>query len=391
MKHVDVIVIGAGVAGQSLANLLAKQGIKVALVEAHEPSIEWPHDSLDARVSAINVASENIFKTIGAWKAMQTSAAPLEQMKVWDGQSGARIDFDSAEMGCAHFGSIIENRVMLKALWQQTKNNENISCYLPAEAISLEVNEHEAKLELNDGSQLSASLIAGADGAHSWLRKTMQIPVNEKSYEQKALVAVIHSEEAHQDTAYQNFLATGPLALLPLKNPHHSAIVWSCDLNYADELMQLDEERFNLALSNASELCLGKLKTLTKPQAIPLYQRHVKHYIKARLALLGDAAHTIHPLAGQGANFGLMDAHYLAGLLIKAKQQGKDLGAYRLLRSYERARKSENEIIMHMMSGFKSFFAIKNPLCVQTRGLGIQALNRATYLKNCMTRYAMGV
>ena len=389
-KNYQVIVIGGGMVGLSFAALMIRLGLKVALIETTVPELNRLATQLDARVSALNLAAEKLFTQLGVWSKLSSNAAPLEQMRIWDGQSGAQLGFDSAHVGVSHLGSIVENHAIVKVLWEDLQDNKKLDFYCPAQAESLQVNEDSAILKLMDGSELTADLIVGCDGAHSWLRQKMQAELHENSYEQKAIVTVIHTEKPHQNIAWQNFLATGPLALLPLKDPHRCAIVWSCDLPYAHELMHSTADEFNRALSNASEFCLGKLESLNSLQAIPLFRRHVQHYVQPRLALLGDAAHTMHPLAGQGVNFGLMDAQCLAGLIQKALTNSKDFGAYSLLRRYERARKAENEVMLKSVGAFKTLFGSESTALVQLRALGMQFLNKTECLKEFMARYAMG-
>lgn len=391
IQKYQLIIVGGGIVGLSFAHLMAQAGFKIALIETEAPKLQWPSSVLEARVSAINIASEHVFKEIGVWEELKPHAAIIDQMKIWDSQSGARIEFNSAEIRVNYLGTILENRLMVKTLWERLQAEKKIDFYCPEQAKNLNVDEQCAHLTLESGIELTADLVVGCDGAHSWVRNAMHAGLREVPYKQKAIVAVVQSEEVHQHTAWQNFLSTGPLALLPLKNTHQSALVWSCDLAFADQVMNYSESEFNRALSNASELCLGKLTVLTKPRAILLNMRHAKTYVKSRIALMGDAAHTIHPLAGQGVNLGLMDVRCLAKVLKEAHIKEKDLGAYRILRPYERERKPENEIMIKSMGAFKSLFSFTAPLCVQVRGFGIQFVNQATWLKNKMAAYAMGL
>ncbi len=387
-KQYPIVVVGGGIVGLSFAALMAQAGIQVALIEACEPSLNAFNSKWDARVSAINIASMQLFSELGVWGHLKASAAGLDKMKIWDGISGARFDFDSADVGCAYLGYILENRVMLKALWELVKTKVDVYC--PEKIESLVFSETSAQLVLHHHQKLSADLVVAADGAHSWVRKNATIALRERDYKQDAIVAVVQCEQSHQNMAWQCFLSTGPLALLPLVDPHHCAIVWSNDNAQASTLMQLSDTDFNRSLSNASELCLGALTVVTERQAIPLRMQQAEHYVKPRLALLGDAAHTLHPLAGQGVNFGLMDAECLAKIMIEAQLQGRDMGSYKNLRRYERARKSENEMIIQMVGAFKSLFALDQPAWVQARALGMQGLNQFTGLKKIMAQYAMG-
>jgi len=233
-------------------------------------------------------------------------------------------------------------------------------------------------------------LIIGADGGQSWVRAQMGVPVTERPYDQQALVAVLKTEKTHQQMGWQSFLPTGPLGLLPLADDHTMAMVWSNDLAVAERLSALDEKTFNRELSAALNHRLGELHCLTKPVAIPLIMRHVDQYVQPRLALVGDAAHTIHPLAGQGVNLGLMDAACLAQVLVDAQNKQQDIGSLRVLRRYQRWRKGDNALMLAAMRGFKDLFGSKKPGLMQLRSQGFNQVNQLGCVKNAFMRYAMG-
>ncbi len=384
----EVIIVGAGMVGLSLAALLVKAGIRVAIVESQSPSFESKIHA--ARVSAINVASESLFKSLGIWDLIEPLVTSLEKMKVWDSISGQHLEFDSAEAGVIRLGSIVSNQALVKILWQYLESQQGVNFVCPAEGETIEMHKDYVQLNLKDGSALKSALLVGADGGHSWVRESMRIKLNQYSYLQSAIVATIESEKPHNNTAYQNFLPAGPLGILPLNETHQSSIVWSNDTEKSEALMKLSDVEFNRELTNASEFCLGKLKLLSVRHSLPLWMRHAKQYLQSRVVLVGDSAHTIHPLAGQGVNLGLMDAMLLSQKIIEAKAAGKDLNNFKLLRQYERERKAENEVMIRLMSAFKGSFSIEAPLWVQLRGIGIGSINRFQALKNYMMRFAMG-
>jgi len=386
----DVVIVGGGMVGACLACALAPTDLQVAVLEFSEPQLSWPEDSVDLRVSAISIASQHIFNAVGAWEGMLTErVSPYRDMKVWDSTGNGHIHFDSADIGMAEMGHIIENRVIRAALLKRIDEYENIHFICPARLTSWQNDDDALYLTLADGSKITTSLLVGADGGRSWVREQAGISHYGWPYDQSGVVAVVETELPHQETAWQRFLTTGPLAFLPLTDGR-SSIVWSTTADAAKNLIAMDDEQFCVALSEAFEGRLGTILTTTPRAAFPLKLQHAEQYVKQRIALVGDAAHMIHPLAGQGANLGFLDAASLADVISKAAQQGRDIGSFKVLRRYERWRKGGNVSMMYAMDGFKRLFSNDMTLAKQVRNTGLTLANKCTPLKHRLMRQAMG-
>lgn len=387
----NIIIIGGGMIGLSLAALLAKHHFTIAIVESKEPTLDWPKAQMTARVSAIHLSSKKLLQYLNLWQHINPNTyAPLKKMTVWD-YAGAQLQFDSAEVNANEMGYIIENRVITKALWEHLKNNTDVDCFEPNTPESLSIENNLAVLTLNNKSQLQADVIVGADGANSWVRQQMPVTLNERPYFHKAITAVIKTEKPHQNCAYQKFLETGPVALLPLAKPNYSALVWSANHEFSDHLMSLSKEDFNQLLTNAQDHKLGKISTCSDRAEFTLTMRHAKEYVSQHCALIGDAAHTIHPLAGQGANLGFMDAACLAQTLIDAKKTGKSLGDKQTLRRYTRWRKADNTLMIATMRGLQNLFGCNQPSVNAVRSIGVNTVNQNTMIKNHLMKTAMGI
>ncbi|ADJ27501.1 UbiH/UbiF/VisC/COQ6 family ubiquinone biosynthesis hydroxylase [Nitrosococcus watsonii] len=390
----DVLIVGAGPIGSCLALALGQSPtLRIALVEANPPDPEDTlQDTYDLRVRAISRASENVFKNLGAWQGMAAQRlSPFREMHVWDGTGSGEIHFDSAEIGEPHLGHIIENRVIQNALLKQCQNFNNIDFYAPVRPCGISQHERKIYLQLAEGQRLGARVLIGADGANSRVRQWAGISNRGWDYQQKGLVATVQTEKPHQETAWQCFLPHGPLAFLPLAHPYHCSIVWSTTPEEAARLLALEDQAFTTALATAFKYRLGALQTLSPRATFPLRLRHAETYIQPRLALVGDAAHTIHPLAGQGANLGLLDAATLAEVLIAAQRRKKDLGNLTVLRRFERWRKGDNLATQLVMDGFKRLFGNTQFPTRLIRNFGLTATNTATPIKCLIMRRASGL
>lgn len=385
----DVIVVGAGMVGAALALALGRQGFKVALVDAHAPQLEWPQEGYDIRVSAITRASQHIFESLGAWPMMQAQRiSPYRDMHVWDAGGDGVIHFDSADIGEPDLGHIIENRVIVKGLHTCLAEQQNVASFWPVQPKAMTFNETEASLLLEDGTDLQARLLVGADGARSWVRRQAGISVKGWDYDQVALVTWVKPELFHQETAWQRFLPTGPLAFLPLTEGYCS-IVWSTSPEHAAQLQAMEADRFAQELQAAFENKLGVIESVGPRAMFPLRSFETQHYILPRLALVGDAAHTIHPLAGQGVNLGLADMASLLQVLTEAQQQ-QDIGTERTLRRYERWRRADNRSMLIAMDGFKRLFSTDQATLCWARNLGLKLTDQMLPLKRLIMQQALG-
>lgn len=391
VQSYDVVIVGAGMVGAALACALGDTDLRVAIIEAKPPLSTWPKDSTDLRVSAITQASQRIFTAVDAWRDMTAQrVSPFRDMHVWDAGGSGAIHFDSAHIGRDTLGYIIENRVIQHALINRLQRCDNITLLCPAEVASLASHDDHVTVGLGDGTLLHATLLVGADGADSRVRKMAGIAVQRRDYEQRAVVATVETALPHRDTAWQRFLPAGPLAFLPLWDGR-SSIVWSTTPAHAERLCALDDGAFNNELTQAFDNTLGAARLYGPRASFVLRRQHVDHYSQGRVVLVGDAAHTVHPLAGQGVNLGLLDAAALAEVILDAAGAHKDIGATRVLRRYERWRKGDNQLMMMVLDGFKHLFGSSLPPIKLARNAGMHLFNHSNLIKNHIMYHAMGL
>ncbi|POT56668.1 FAD-dependent 2-octaprenylphenol hydroxylase [Citrobacter amalonaticus] len=392
MQSVDVAIVGGGMVGLAVACGLQGSGLRVAVLEQREPQPLAADAAPALRVSAINAASEKLLTHLGVWSdIVARRASCYHGMEVWDKDSFGRIAFDDQSMGYSHLGHIVENAVIHYALWQKAQNSSDITLMAPAELQQVAWGENEAFLTLKDGAMLTARLVVGADGANSWLRNKADIPLTFWDYRHHALVATIRTQEAHGAVARQAFHGEGILAFLPLSDPHLCSIVWSLSPQEAERMQQASVDEFNQALTIAFDNRLGLCSLESERQAFPLTGRYARQFAAHRLALVGDAAHTIHPLAGQGVNLGFMDAAELIDELKRLHRQGKDIGQYLYLRRYERSRKHSAAMMLAGMQGFRELFAGENPAKKLLRDIGLKLADTLPGVKPQLIRQAMGL
>ena len=384
----DVIIAGGGITGLTLACALQHTDLRIAVIDQHEPAPLTEEHAM--RVSAINRASLEVFNQAGALDGMlQRRGSPFREMHVWDSTGVGEIHFDSAELGLDELGYIIENNVIQLALLDVVRQADTIDWLCPQQIDMLDLGAGRTRVLLADGTELGARLLVGADGSRSAVRHAMGIELVRKSYRQQAVVCTVTTEYSHQQTAWQCFLPTGPLAFLPLSDGSCS-IVWSLDEAEADTTMALDAAAFAEKLAEAFEYRLGSVKLVSERAVFPLVHGHVERYVQAGVALIGDAAHNIHPLAGQGANLGIMDAACLASVIDQARTSGRQWYAQHTLRQYERARKGENRVMESTMTGFKHLFGNENPLVTEVRNIGLNLVDHAPAIKQLFIKQAVG-
>ena len=389
----DIVIVGAGITGATLANLLAKKtNLSIAVLDSHMPVSDWSADEYSQRVSAINHTAVQVFQQLGIWKTLCAKrVSAYTHMSVWDEASIGQIEFDAADVHLPYLGYIIENNLMQAVLLAALKEESRVTHYWPVELMTLEEQHDGLLLKTKDQLSIKAKLVIAADGAHSWIRKAANIEISESPYHQVAIVASIKTASPHQQIARQAFLPTGPLALLPLQDSQAHSIVWSCELEKANRLLAMSDAEFCKALSSAFDFQLGDVISTSKRASFPLVMRHAKKYVKPHLALVGDAAHTIHPLAGQGLNIAIMDVIKLVDLISQACQKGKPFYSDRLLRGYGRARKAENTLIVKAMGGFKELFATQLTPLMIARSQGLRLINCCSFIKNIFIKHAMGL
>tara|TARA_Y100001956_G_scaffold3954_1_gene3723 strand:+ start:1137 stop:2363 length:1227 start_codon:yes stop_codon:yes gene_type:complete len=391
MQSVDIAIVGGGMVGLALAAAFKDTDLRVAVIESREPE-EQLADLPDVRVSALSRSSENILRNLGAWQGILSRRySPYSAMEVWEQDSFARIEFDAQKLAQPDLGHIVENRVIQLALLEQVKQQPNVSLFMPNKCSSMAIGESEAWLTLDSGQALTAKLVVGADGANSWVRKQQDIPLTHWDYGHSAIVANVWTAEAHERVARQTFTPQGPLAFLPMGESNMSSIVWSTEPNRADKLIALSDAEFNKALTAEFDARLGLCEVVGERFAFPLKMRYARDFAVERVALVGDAAHTIHPLAGQGVNLGLLDAASLAQEVITLWQNGEDIGTKRNLRGYERWRKAEAAKMIAAMQGFKDLFSGGNPAKKLVRGIGMTLVSQLPGAKDEIMKRALGL
>ena len=387
----DVAIVGGGVVGAALACALADKGLTLTLIDAQTPAPYDPKAEVDLRVFALSMASRRILEALGAWQAVAVArVSPYRDMQVWDASGTGSVHFDSADLGQPELGYIVENSLLQHMLWARLKGNPKVTLIHPAKAEVLTLDDAGATLVLDGGQRIKSRLVVAADGAGSATRALAGIEVQAEAYGQRAVVAHVRTELPHQATAWQRFLRTGPVAFLPLADGRCS-IVWSADEAEATRILSLDDAAFCAALTAASDSRLGAVLATTRRMAFPLQRLHAREYVRGRFALAGDAAHALHPLAGQGVNLGLLDAAALAEVIGDAVHKGRDVGDLGVLRRYERWRKGENLAMIFALDAFKRLFSDENAGISTLRNAGLRAVDRFTPLKHAFVRRAMGL
>jgi 2-octaprenylphenol hydroxylase len=404
--NVDIAIVGAGLVGAALAASLKGSGLNIALIDNQtEASLQRslaPASSVnefEARVSALTVASQSVLNEIGAWEKMDPQKIQAYQkMKVWDELGTAAIEFDSAELYQDSLGCILENQLIISALHKVLAEQTNLKRFLGNKLNTIQLVEGETEqhlLTLESGQLIQCKLLVAADGANSRVRQWAAMPTREWDYQHEAIVATIKTAKKHQNTAWQRFSESGPLAFLPLADADNTqqycSIVWSQETARAKSLMALSETEFLNELAKSIEFNLGELDAVSTRYAIPLRQRHAKTYVKPGIVLLGDAAHTIHPLAGQGVNLGFKDVKVLADILKEADKQGLEVNSLVLLKRYQRQRQGDNLLMMGAMEGFKRLFEQPDPVVRWLRNTGMNWVNKQSFLKNQIAKHAMGL
>ncbi len=386
-QQYNIIIAGAGMVGACAALALSKQGFRIALLEPNE--IAWPakrEAEYDIRVSAISPTSQQILSQLGVWQSLDHSrVCDYEKMSVWHQPGKARVDFDCVELARENLGSIVENREVLRALHSLCESQSRIDWFSPDRVDVLEENSAQGlSIKLASGVSLDADLLIAADGRGSPTRKLAEIEVTTGDYRQHAIVANVNTEQPHSFTAWQRFLKTGPLAFLPLANGQ-SSIVWSCDNELGEEMMQLDDEAFCVALGEAFELQLGKVTGIGERRSFPLGWHSCEQWFKHRVLLIGDAAHGVHPLAGQGVNLGFSDVALLSEKLADIDQCWQP----KRLRQFERQRKSETMLATHAFGGLKWLYGEDNPALDQLRDLGMRLVQNNPVGKRLLMQQAL--
>lgn len=384
--QVDVSIVGAGLVGASLARALAHSDLSLAVVEGAAPmerAQEW-----DARIYALSPGNVALLEEIGAWSAIDRArVCPVRAMRIFGDDGSSKMEFSAYEAGVNELAWIVESGELQRALWKLLERQCNLSLVCPARPVSLRVGDEAASLTTDSGHSIESRLLVGADGANSWVRREAGFEAQTRPYGEKGVVANFACETPHRGIALQWFRQDGVLAYLPLAG-NRISIVWSTDDAHADELMLLPRDGFCLRVAEAGNGLLGRLELITPPAAFPLAHLEVPKRVRPRLALIGDAAHVVHPLAGQGVNLGFADARAL-GAVLRDPGAARDPGDLRLLRRFERAR-AEDILAMRVMTDLlQRLFRVRRPWVAQLRNLGLNLTDAAPVIKTMLARRAM--
>jgi ubiquinone biosynthesis UbiH/UbiF/VisC/COQ6 family hydroxylase len=382
----DVIIVGGGLAGLSLAVALRTARLKVALIEGRAAAAR--QDGWDARIYAVSPANVRFLDAIGAWRHLDAERlAPIQAMEIF-GDGGGRLDFSAAAAGVEALAWIAEASLMQRELIESAKRQANLTLLCPAQPAALKIEAERATLRLGDGRTLTARLVVAADGADSWTRAAAGIDVGFRPYDQHGVVANFACERPTGGIACQWFRSDGVLAYLPLPQ-NLMSIVWATAPDHAAQLLALDPAEFCARVAAAGAERFGKLGLVTPPAAFPLRLMRAPRTVAPRLALIGDAAHTIHPLSGHGINLGFQDARVLADVLAACPEH-VDCGDERWLRRYERSRKEEVVALQSVTDGLQKLFAHRSKPVSLLRNFGLDLTNRLPFVRDALTRYAMG-
>jgi 2-octaprenylphenol hydroxylase len=390
-KTYDIVIVGAGIVGATAALALAKKTtLQIALLDTKTISPIWHKSQHDLRVSAISLASQRIFKNLQIWDSIATKRiSSYQRMFVWDSESGSEIDFDGV-MQHATMGYIIEESVIRTSIYESFADLSNLDVLAPMQLVSLQEKLTHIELITAKDEVIEARLVIAADGGHSWVRENANIIAESRDYEHTALVATVKTSLSHKATAWQRFLPQGPLAFLPLVDANSCSIVWSTTPTQAEYLLSLDDTHFQTELAAAFSAKLGDILHVSARASFHLQMQHVKNYVKPNLVLVGDAAHTIHPLAGQGVNMGLLDVASLVDVITQAISKQRVFFSLPTLRRYERARKADNAAMLLFVDSIKAIFETSNPIVKTLRGAGLHITNKMNFVKNFFANYAAG-
>jgi len=387
--HADVIIVGGGMVGLTLACALRHSGLRIVIIERGEPPVRLSLQR-DCRVSAIVMGNVHILEGLGVWRHLKGDVSPMRAMKIWDNQEQGSVRFDAAEIGELALGYLIENSRLQAAMHKALLDSDDVEFYAPAEISTIDWSDAHNTVTLADGRILTTPLIVGADGPRSWVREQAGIACWQRDYRQKGIVVNIRPEHPHRGFAFQRFLPTGPLAVLPMVD-NLCSIVWSADQAEADRLLTMSDDDFLHALNLTFGPILGRIIEAGERAAFPLKAQLAKHMVRERVALVGDAAHCIHPLAGLGVNLGIRDAMVLAQEIVDAKRFDEDWGKMDVLNCYMKQRMPDVLTVMASMEGLHQMFTAPIPGLKEMRGLGMRLAGNAGAIKHLLMRNSTGL
>ncbi len=391
-EHTDVVIAGGGLTGYTLAILLARGGVSSIVVEESATLGGAPVVPCDPRALSITPGTQRVLDSIDVWQLLPPEkVGRFDKIHIWDGTGGEEVQFDCSEICSPVLGYIVEQSVLQAALARQAKGRAGIELLMNNTVIGFTEDADSIVCKLADGRIIKSSLLVGADGINSRIRDLAGIAQERIDYHQKAVACIIETQLPHKNIARQRFLKDGPVAFLPLPDANRCGVVWSNGRDTADDLLALDDQTFCEQLETAFEARLGKVLGCESRAVFNLQRSRVLNYFNGHCVLVGDAAHTVHPMAGQGANMGLTDAAVLSELILHARSTGRDIASRQLLRKYERWRKTENNKMTLILEVLKNIYEDNSPSVSLLRGNGMMLLNRTTVIKNKIMKYAMGI
>ncbi len=390
----DVVMVGGGLMGLSLATILGIYGVSVVCIEKFEPP-KTMKPEFDGRTTALSLGSRRVLEAAGIWDQLEPHTCPIDEIRVADGTSPMFLHFDHREIGDKAFGWIIDNRFMRSVLYKQINKADNVTLCAPATANSFERDDFGVTVALDDGQIIQAKILIGADGQNSTVRDWAGITTHGWDYKQTAIVCCVDHELDHENIAVEHFLPDGPFAILPMKNDTgertRSSVVWSIHGENATAITDLNDDDFNAALNEKFGNQLGTVSLVGGRYSYPLSLKHAKKYTAVRMALIGEAAHKMHPIAGQGLNLGMRDVALLAELIVDQKRLGLDLGARTLTTAYERRRRFDNQTMMMATDGLNRLFSNDIAPVRWARQIGLGLVEKTPFAKRFFMRQAMGL
>ena len=392
MKY-EAIIVGGGVAGASLALLLGQAGMRICLLDKGFPSRVQQTDLFKGKTASLNLASIDLFKKLGIWEKVDQHSKEFTNIEVWDSEGSSAITFNAQDISESKLGKVAHNNNIVSSLFDLLQRLPDVDLLENETVLSINNGEELIEIKTDSGLNLTANLVVGSDGSMSSIRSLSSIPIRTWSYEQTAIVSLLESEIPINKTAYQIFTSTGPIALLPVtvEGENLASLIWSADKVYADKLLSLGDSEFLEELKLKTEGKLGHFKIRESISSFPLHQLHAKEYFSERTVLVGDSAHTIHPLAGQGLNLGLSDVIDLSERILSLRREGRDIAEEQMLKAYSDSREKVNIRMVALMEAFKRGFGSKNPWIKLGRSLVFNVTNETKFLKKKFIKEAAGI
>ena len=392
MKY-EAIIVGGGVVGASLALLLGQAGMRICLLDKGSPSKVQQTDLFKGKTASLNLASIELFKKLGIWEKVDQHSKEFTNIEVWDSEGSSVITFNAQDISESKLGKVAHNNNIIISLFDLVQKLPTVDLLENESVLSINNGEELIEIKTDSGLNLTANLVVGSDGSMSSIRSLSSIPIRTWSYEQTAIVSLLESEIPVNKTAYQIFTSTGPIALLPVtvEGENLASLIWSADKVYAEKLLSLEDSEFLEELKLKTEGKLGHFKIREAISSFPLHQLHAKEYFSERTVLVGDSAHTIHPLAGQGLNLGLSDVIDLSERILSLRREGRDIADEQMLKAYSDSRKKINLRMTALMEAFKRGFGSKNPWVKLGRNLAFSVANETKFLKKKFIKEAAGI